>query len=139
MSSQQTDMAARVWKRVQDGAPSLQERQTLQKLIALLQADVLFLKKQTVPAAGKLLAEQLADQAKVLRGIQVLATGNPAGTAPQHQPTHHLNQCYQHALDRLNQYLLRTADPQFSPVYTQLARETRQHCRMIAGLAAQGR
>lgn len=137
MKSQPTDMTARVWQRVQEGSPSLQERQTMQKLIRQLQSDEFFLRKyaQQIPpgqSAVKKLAEEYAGQVAALRGLHAFSTGHSLGMLPQGALTHNLKQCYENALKRLKEYLLRSADPQYAPVYTQLARQTKVHCLMLA-------
>lgn len=144
MRSQQTDMAARVWQRVQEGSPSLQERQTLQNIIRQLRSEAGFLQKQGQQASPaqsliKQLARELAEQEAVLRGIHTCSTGNPVGGLPRWQPIRSIKECYRNALERLKEYLLRSADPQFAPVYTQLAQQTREQCvrlMQVAGMEA---
>lgn len=130
---QNKDTAKQVWQRVQENAPSLQERQTLQHLMGQLDADAAYARKKGSPNLG----EQLEQQISVLKGLQSLSTGTPPGGTPRSQPTQNWRQCYDHALKRLREYLLRTADPQFSPVYTRLADQTKDHCRMIAQRAGE--
>jgi hypothetical protein len=131
MDMQNKDMAKQVWQRVQENSPSLQERQTLQHLMGQLEADAAYARKKGSATLG----EQLEQQILALRGIQALSTGNPPGGTPRSQPTQNWRQCYDHALKRLKEYLLRSADPQFSPVYTCLAEQTKAHCCLIAQLA----
>lgn len=120
-----------VWQRVQESAGSLQERQSIQKLLEQLKGDAAFLRRHP---GGQTLAEELEEQAAVLLGLQALATGQPP-KAPLHTPAPtHLRQCYAHSTDRLKEYLLRTADPQFGPVYQSLANRTQAHCLHLAAL-----
>lgn len=140
MRSQRTDMAARVWQRVQESSPTLQEQQTLQCLVRQLKSDADFLQKQSQQLSSgqpliKQLAEGLSGQADCLRGIHFFSTGSPMGMLPDGQATSNLKQCYQNTLDRLKEYLLRSADPKFAPVYTRLAEQTRELCQMITQLA----
>lgn len=140
MKSSKTDLEARVWQRVQQTSGSMQERQTLQRLISQLEADAAFLRSQSRHAtSGQTLMihllEEFVGQAACLRGIHTFSTGNPMGKFSAAQTTSSLKQCYHHAQERLKEYLLRSADFQFAPVYAQLAEETREHCRRIVQLA----
>lgn len=130
MKSKQPDWKQQVMGRVWASAPSLQERQTLQALMGKMEADAAFLRRfgETV------LAKELEEQAVVLRGIGVLSGNCGPVAARLTEPTGDLQTCYHHCMKRLDDWLLRSGDPQFAPVYAGLAEQTRRHCLQIARL-----
>lgn len=125
---------AQVWQRVHPPEP--QEQQTLQSIIRQLALDIAYLKRHSKggedPSAGWLIREYTA-QLHSLRGILLLTGGHlprEAGTAADHS----LRQCYDHALQRLAAYQLRSADPVYGPVFRELAGQTQRHCLTITQL-----
>ena len=129
--------AGRVWQRVLTTEP--QEQQTLQMLIRQLQLDILYLKhraKAGDDSVPGLLIREYTGQLQSLRGIVRLVGGNlpkdPGGAAD-----HSLSRCFNHALQRLGAYQLRSSDPVYGPVFRDLARQTEQHCRYVAQLLGQ--
>lgn len=130
MKSKQPDWKQQVMGRVWASAPSLQERQTLQELMSRLRADAAFLRS----IGDGALVKELEEQETVLKGIGALETGNVTAAPRPTEPTVNLKACYHHCLNRLDAWLLRSGDPQFSPVYARLAEQTRGHCYRIAWL-----
>lgn len=120
--------ASRVWQRVLPQEP--QEQQSLQMLLRQLSLDHAFLKR--LPKGGSLL-QDYADQQNCLKGILILTGGNlprEGGSMSEHS----LRNCYDHALQRLAAYQLRSSDPVYGPVFRDLARQTEHHCRLITEL-----
>lgn len=130
MKSKRPDWQQQVMGRVWASAPSLQERQSLQELMSLLRADIAFLRT----TGDGLLIKELETQEAVLRGIMVLSTGHPPAVPGAAETTANWKVCYHHCLKRLDAWLLRSGDPEFSPVYARLAEQTREHCHRITHL-----
>lgn len=117
---------AQVWQRVHPTDTG--ERQTLQGLLQQLAQDRAFLQRTLgdVP-----LTREYGDQFACIKGILVLTGGRPPrkGASPPQDLT--LGRCYDHALQRLSAYQLRSADPVYGPVFRQLAQQTQHHCQLI--------
>ena len=105
-------------------------RQTLQELLSRLRSDTAFLRSM----GDVTLVKELEEQEAVLRGIGVLSTGHVPTVPRLAEPTANLKGCYQHCLNRLDAWLLRSGDPEFAPVYARLAEQTRGHCHRILRL-----
>lgn len=132
MKTASREMASRVWSRVQP--VSMEERQSLGRLAVQLEGDIRYLKTQ---AGTSHLVEALQGQLACLRGIHTVAAGNPMKTMAK-DPTAGLKQCYFNAMDRQREYLLRSADPQFGPVYTSLARDAVEQGKELLRLLGGG-
>ena len=132
--------AARVWQRVL--APGPQGQQTLQMLLRQLSLDTAYLKKLSKagedPTLG-LLIREYTGQSHCLRGILMLTGGSLPRSATGPLTENSLSRCYDHALQRLAAWRLRSADPVYGPVFQDLSRQTERHCRCIAELLGSGR
>ena len=127
MKSKQGDWQRQVMSRVWASAPSLQERQTLQELMGHLRSDAAFLRSMGDSAT----ARELEEQEAVLRGMGALQTGRTPTLSRPAEATANWKACYQHCRKRLDAWLLRSGDPEFSPAHTRLAEQTRGHCHRI--------
>lgn len=129
---------AQVWQRVL--SPEPQEQQTLQMLIRQLWLDTAYLKHDAKnredPSAG-LLIREYAGQLQSLRGILRL-TGGHLPRESGEPVNHSLSRCYDHALQRLAAYQLRSSDPVYGPVFRELAEQTQHHCFRITQLLGAG-
>ena len=118
-----------VWQRVHpSGSP---EPQPLQILLQQLQQDQAFLIKRNRREDQPLLQE-LTTQIHCLKGIVMLSGGTLPRNIPAPPPDHSLRRCYDHTLQRLTAYQLRSSDPVYGPVFRNLAQEAEHHCRLIA-------
>ena len=117
---------AQVWQRVHPTGTG--EPQTLQGLLQQLAQDRAFLQRTLgdVP-----LTREYADQSSCLKGILILSGGRPPRNIPNSGKSLTLGRCYDHALQRLSAYQLRSADPVYGPVFRQLAQQTQRHCQLI--------
>lgn len=117
---------AQVWQRVHPTDNG--EQQTLQGLLQLLAQDRAFLQQKLgeVP-----LTREYADQIACLKGILILSGGKLPRNVPNPKSSLTLGRCYDHALQRLSAYQLRSADPIYGPVFRQLAQQTQHHCQLI--------
>ena len=117
---------AQVWQRVHPTEAG--EQQTLQGLLQHLAQDRAFLQRTLgdVP-----LTREYADQIACLKGILVLSGGKLPRTVSNLGKGLTLGHCYDHALQRLSAYQLRSADPVYGPVFRQLAQQTQRHCQWI--------
>lgn len=127
--------AARVWQRVLPTVP--EEQKSLQMLLWQLSLDQAFFKQLAKnpeePMLGQLLREY-AGQYHCLKGILTLSGGRFPRKAPTSPPDHSLRRCFDHALQRLGAFQLRSSDPVYGPVFRDLARQTEYHCRCITQL-----
>lgn len=126
--------AARVWQRVHAAAP--QEVQTLQAIIQQLSRDQAFLRRYS-RAEG--LAQEYNEQIHSLLGVLILSGGSSTRLSTAIPPDHCLRKCYDHALQRLGVYQLRSADPVYGPVFRDLSEQTGHHCRKLAELLGSGK
>lgn len=121
--------ASQVWQRVHP--PEAQ--QPLQILLQQLIQDLAYLKQQNRHQDQTLL-QQYAEQLQCLKGILMLSGSNLPRHSPVPMKDHSLRRCYDHALQRLSAYQLRSADPVYGPVFRDLARQTEHHCCLITQL-----
>ena len=117
---------SRVWQRVYPTDTG--EQQTLQGLLQQLGQDRSFLQRTL---GEDLLIREYADQIAAVRGILVLTGGKLPRNAPAPMKDLSLSRCYDHALQRLTAYQLRSADPVYGPVFHSLAQQTQRHCRIL--------
>lgn len=145
MNDYDPEKAARVWQRVQGKAPAPEPPgQGLPALMAEVWRDAaayLYLSRRFPGKDGVLLrrlAEENQSQAACLRGIHAMVTGaRPVNHTPP--PTQEpaetlLRRCYGRELRRFHEYEARSADPDFGPVFTRLAAQTREHCTRVLEL-----
>ena len=123
--------ASRFWQRVHP--PEFREPLTLQMLLRQLSQDSAFLRQLPKSNDQPLLQEYIRQQ-HCLRGILILTGGNLPKNTPALPRDHSLSHCYDHALQRLSAYQLRSSDPVYGPVFRNLAQQTEHHCRLIAEL-----
>ena len=136
--------AARVWQRVQGDAPQEHREQGIGEMIArewtaavtFVQLSRRFQGKES--AILQNLYEQKQSATACLKGIYTLITGShptvKAVQPPQEDTEHALRRCYGREMRSLAGYEARRNDPEYGQVFTQLANNTREHCRMILEL-----
>lgn len=123
--------ASRVWQRVHP--PEFREPRTLQMLLQQLNQDSAFL-RQLSKAKDHPLLQEYSRQQHCLRGLLILTGSNLPKSSPAFPRDHSLSRCYDHALQRLAAYQLRSSDPVYGPVFRNLAQQTEYHCRLITEL-----
>ena len=135
--------AARVWQRVQE-KPEQTRGQDLQELIFEEWNDAatyLQLSRKFQGKKASLLRKLYQDaqsHAACLKGIFTLITGNrplvknlpPLDGTPEQI----LRQCYGREMRGLARYESRTDDPEYGQVFSRLAQQEREHCRLILEL-----
>lgn len=117
---------AQVWQRVYPEASGAQ--QTLQGLLMQLWQDRAFLQQAI---GSDPLIQEYTDQASCLKGLLILTGGRVPRNSPPVKNRLTLRQCYDHALQRLGAYQLRSSDPVYGPVFRNLAQQTERHLRLI--------
>lgn len=136
--------AKQVWQRVQTPVPGEPDAQPLLGLIAGEWEDAstylaLSRKFQGREAAMlRRLYEEEQTHAACLKGIYALMTGEKAAIRvppPQvEQPENTLRRCYGREMKCLAEYEARSADREYGPVFSRLASQEREHCRMVLEL-----
>ena len=139
MMEYDTQKAARVWQRVQEGKqPSPRQGEPLAALILEhMQLSSLYMQmsrqrsgQESTVLMG--LARQARMQAACLRGIAVLTGGsNPAFSPTPMSNTASdalLRRCYGQELRLLREYENRREDPEYGPVFERMARREQEHC-----------
>lgn len=140
MDDYDLSMAERVWQRVRGG--SAPESQTgLQALAAAEQnaaAVYLFLSKGMQGRKKELLRQlyhRERNHCRYLNGISLLRDGKALSVRtapPDGQRTEGLlRRCYARTLQAVSEYEARQEDPEYGPVFRELARQEREHCMMI--------
>ena len=145
MESYDPKKAAQVWKRVlAEADPLPQQPQPQQPLIALEQENA----AQYLALAGRMpqktgsrlrqLAAQNHAHIACLRGLCVLQDlQRSAVKLPQPRPmslTGGLRLCFQREIQSYHAYTERSADPEFGPVFAQLAANKRSQCQQLLEL-----
>ena len=135
--------AARVWQRVQE-KPEQTRGQDLQELIFEEWNDAatyLQLSRKFQGKKASLLRKLYQDEqshAACLKGIYTLITGNRPlvkSLPPLHgTPEQILRQCYGREMRGLARYESRSDDPEYGQVFSRLAQQEREHCRLILEL-----
>jgi len=144
MEKYDTELEARVWKRVRGEAEECPCPLELQPLAAAEWAEAamyLMLSRQ-MQGSRKGLLRQLFEQerahADCLKGMHQMMTGKPLSlrTPPPsvQMPEQALRKCYANTLRRLGEYEKRSDDPQYGHVFQKMAEEEKQHCRMLLEL-----
>jgi len=141
MNGYDPKMAARVWQRVQkapDPAPNPDQLLTLIAQEWTDAATYLSLSRRTQGKSSNLLYQLYQEeQAHVacLKGIYMLLTGNRPNvhsTPPERESLDRmLRRCYGREMQSLAQYEARSADPEYGQIFTRLAAQEREHCRML--------
>ena len=127
--------AARIWQRVL--IPEPREQQTLQLLMRQLSLDHAYLKQLTKANDDRtveLLVQEYAEQFRCLKGILILSADSLPRNVSTGGAGNSLRGCFDHALQRLSAYQLRSSDPVYGPVFRDLAGQTEHHIRYIAQL-----
>ena len=136
--------AAGVWQRVQGNSTQSRPEEGLLELIFRESEDAeiyLQLSRSLQGKAARLLQKMYQEEqahAACLRGIYTLTTGKRAGTASPKlnpdTPERILRKCYGREMRCLAQYEQRIHDPEYGQVFSKLADQEREHCRMILEL-----
>lgn len=136
--------AARVWQRVQAENPTVRPEQGLVELIAQEWSDAATYLQLSRRFQGKesailrrMFEEEQAHTA-CLKGIYTLITGiHPTVRAvppPENDPEQILRRCYGREMRCLAHYEQRSGDPEYGHVFSRLADQEREHCRLILEL-----
>jgi rubrerythrin len=135
---------ARVWQRVQTDMPVQNPTQGLLELIAhewtdaatYLQLSRRFQGKDSVLL--RKMAQQEQSHCACLKGIYTLITGTPPvvrAVPPAQENTQAiLRRCYGREMQCLARYEEKASDPEYGQVYSRLADQEREHCRLILEL-----
>ncbi len=136
--------AQRVWQRVQQHAPVPEDSAALPQLIAGELADALTylqLSKRMKGRPAQLLRRMYEDElshAACLKGVYTLLTGEKLQLSPpkiRQEPVDTvLRRCYGREVHCLEAYEQRTASREYGQVYTRLAQQEREHCRILLEL-----
>lgn len=138
------DKAARVWQRVRADTPAENWEQTLQELIAqewtdaatYLQLSRRFHGKESA-VLRRIFEEEQAHTA-CLKGIYTLITGarpNVRARTPETEDTEQvLRRCYGREMRCLAQYEAKASDPEYGQVFSRMAQQEREHCRLVLEL-----
>ena len=136
--------ARRVWQRVQGSTPAAPREQGLSELILLewtnaaiyLQLSRRMLGKSA--AALRYIHQQEMSNTACLKGIYTLITGSRPvvkAIAPTlDSPEKVLRRCYGQEMRCLAQYESRCSDPEYGQVFSRLAAQKQEHCRLVLAL-----
>lgn len=147
MATYDPQKAARVWQRVQgekeNREPPYRE-DNLQELIMnewMAAATYLQLARkmgQKEAAVLQSLAREEQNHLSCLKGIHTLITGEKCAVrAPKIQlgtPEATLRRCYGEKMRNLKAYESRTSDPEYGHVFSRLAEQEREQCRVLLQL-----
>lgn len=143
MDSYDSAKANRVWQRVQGARPQF-DGTTLPDLITGEWQDAatyLQLSRRMPPKESQVLRRLFEEEqahAACLKGIYTLTTGHrPTQKAapPQQEPVEQiLRKCYGREMRCLAEYESRSSDPEYGPVFSRLAAQEREHCRIVLEL-----
>lgn len=143
MNTYDPEMASRVWQRVQSGKNEMPELPREDNLAALILAEgesaaaLQQLARQMPKAATELqrLAREAQAHGACLRGMYTLMNDRiPAVRVPpvvREAPLIALRKCYGRLIRLLGEYERRSGDPEYGPVFRDLAEQTRKHCRSL--------
>ena len=143
MENMDAEKAARVWQRVQAGHGS--DPEELMTLAALERSDAAVYLQLSHRFQGeeaallRRLYRQKLSRAACLRGMYQLRTGNRLSSAPvKGQPLQNtqaaLRRCYGREMQSLAACEARSHDPEYGPVFGDLARQGRTHCQLLLTL-----
>ena len=132
-----------VWQRVQGQSPA-PDYKWIPEMIAQEKAGgtiYLHLSHHFGGKEGAMLRRMFEEEQShisCLRGIYRLITGERCqvhtNPAPPEEPAIALRRCYGQEMRCLAAYESRTGDAEYGPVFAQLAKEEREHCRNILHL-----
>ena len=147
MATYDPQKAARVWQRVQGEKENREpphREDDLQELIMnewVAAATYLQLARkmgQKEAAVLQNLAREEQNHLSCLKGIHTLITGEKCAVkAPKIQlgtPETTLRRCYGEKMRNLKAYESRTSDPEYGHVFSRLAEQEREHCRVLLQL-----
>ena len=144
METYSREKAARVWQRVQESATPLESAGQLPALIAGEWADAvtyLQLSRRYQGREAQLLRrlfEQEQSHAACLKGIYTLLTGEQVTQVtpppPQESTEVVLRRCYGREMQCLAAYEQHGASREYGQVFTRLAQQEWEHCRVILEL-----
>lgn len=135
------EKAAQVWQRVQGGSDTVAVG--LQGLLmqAVANERTYTALSRQLPAGGQILQKMARQEQKhiaCLKGICALVRGAapqiPLSTPQTDTVEASLRKCYRNALQSLASYESRCSDPEYGPVFSQLALEKRNQCMQILSL-----
>ncbi len=142
MESYDPEVAAQVWQRVRSPQPEAAE--SLLELITLEWTGAgvyLALSRRMEPqeaAVLRQLSQQSRAHAACLKGIYTLSAGScpPLHPAPPERdtPDAALRKCYGREMRCLAAYEGRIADRAYGAVFSRLAAQTQEHCRLVLEL-----
>ena len=146
METYNPDKAAKVWQRVQAGSanPAMPDVASLLGLIANEWADAATYLQLSRKLQGKdaAMLRRLFDEeqahAACLKGIYTLLTGErpviPSPKAPNEPVEATLRRCYGREMRCLAEYEQRSASREYGPVFSQLASQEWEHCKIVLQL-----
>ena len=135
--------AAQVWQRVQNQPSTRSGPENLAALIMTQWETAAFCRRMPEPAM-KHISQTAQRHIQCLKGIQHLATGRPAevrtpAVEVDLSPAG-LRKCYGKMLRCLGEYEKRCDDPEYGPVFRNLAREQRDCCcKLLEFIGSQDR
>ena len=136
--------AARVWQRVRGEQSQGLDTTALSAMIAgeWTDAATYLLLSRQLSGKDAALIHQLYAQERAnlacLKGIYILSTGEQP-SIPVQQPSPApvdalLRRCYSREIRCAALYEEKSTDPEYGPVFAQLAQQERRHCQMLAEL-----
>lgn len=153
MNGYNKEMAKRVWQRVQSAQPQppVVPQDHTDELLQLIAEEwqtgacyrqlASHLSGQQA-AVAKNLHSQKQSQVACLKGLYILLAGkapNVPAQAPVSEPVNVLlRRCYGCQMRCLARYEAKIGDPEYGPVYSQLAEQNKNHCHSILTLLGNG-
>jgi len=144
MEKYDPQVAARVWQRVKGEPPQEHDEAQLQAMIQQEQhaAAVYLQLSRRFPGKDAAALHRLAADAQshsaCLRGIYSLVTGQSAASqtvsVPQEPLEAALRRCYGRAMHTLTQYEHWSSHREYGPVFSRLAQQEQEHCRILLEL-----
>ena len=144
MEKYDAQKAARVWQRVQAEQPQSANAPELQEMLEdewLDGAIYMQLSRQFQGTIREKLQKMGKDEqthAACLKGIYTLTTGSHPTQKPRQMPPEAphiiLRRCYGREMRSLARYEAKSRDPQYGQVFSRLADQEREHCKMILEL-----
>lgn len=136
--------AAAVWQRVHNSQPPAQNEQSLIGLIQDELTDSMVYWNLTKQFSGpqhallRQLHQQKQSHVACLKGIYTLITGSRPvirASQPAAEPAEvTLRRCYGREMRRLAQYESRMADTEYGKIFSKLAQQEQEHCRLVLEL-----
>ena len=130
-------MENRVWQRIhaEGSGQTLQSLAVAERSTAAVYLRLARMTQGPEKALLRQLFERERRHSRCIHGVSMAAEGKPLSmrTVPPaaDHPTAALRKCYAASLKAAAEYDRRGADPDYGCVFRELAREEREHCRMI--------